>query len=136
MTDVNNTIKNILELVSNTYGFENQTCNISYLKYLILTTIKNCDMFLIEDCLANINKYSIQIHKDKRSTFCINCLKTVTYNSIDPTFRIINNGTYIIKYTYDNKDYRSFPMSTYDIDIISNYAFFHDVIFSHILKQY
>ena len=133
----------LINLFSNTYGFETNICDISNLKKLILNTINTIntinttDKYLVEDYFADIDQNGIQIHKNMQSIFCINRFKTIRYNSIDPTFRIINNyGIYTIEYTYNNNNYYSMPMSSYNIDIISNYAFFHDVIFSYVLKQY
>jgi hypothetical protein len=137
MSNIIYKLDELINLFSNTYGFETNICDISNLTKLILNTINTTDKYLVEDYLADIDQNGIQIHKNMQSIFCINRFKTITYNSIDPTFRIINtNGTYTIKYTYNNNNYYSMPMASYNIDIISNYAFFHDVIFSYVLKQY
>ena len=137
MSNIIYKLDELINLFSNTYGFETNICDISNLTKLILNTINTTDKYLVEDYLADIDQNGTQIHKNMQSIFCINRFKTITYNSIDPTFRIINtNGTYIIKYTYNNNNYYSMPMASYNIDIISNYAFFHDVIFSYVLKQY
>jgi hypothetical protein len=128
---------NLIKRFANTYGFERSTQDISKLKDLVLIASQNTGMFLIEDNIADIDASGIQIHLDKRDIFCINRFKTITYNSKDPTFRIVkDDGVYIISYIYNGKKYCSMPMDSYDVDIVSNYGFFHDIIFSYVLTEY
>ena len=104
---------------------------------MIINIINTNKTLLIEDHIADIDVSGTQIYQDKRDIFCINRFKTIRYNSMDPTFCINNNNDmYVISYTYNNTIYYGVPMSTYNVDIISNYAFLHDVIFSYVLKQY
>ena len=74
----------LINLFSNTYGFETNICDISNLKKLILNTINTINTtdkyleeylveeYLVEDYFADIDQNGIQIHKNMQSIFCIN----------------------------------------------------------------
>jgi hypothetical protein len=138
MSDTVDSLERIIECCANKYGFESATRDMQSLAALIINVINTTTItFLIEDHLADIDGNGIQIHEDFRSAFCINRFKTITYNSMDPSFRIIQNDNICtIRYTYNGQEYNSMQMEPFNIDFVSNYAFFHDVIFSFVLKQY
>ena len=137
MTNTTDAIKNVMDMCANYYSHNSTNPEMS--ENILSDLIKNMKTeLLIEDNFADIGVYSTIIHKEFREILNLYCLKTpYGYNSKDPSFKIIGtDGVYVISYTYDNNIYNSFPMSTYNVDIISNYALLHDILFCLILKTY
>ena len=132
-------INTVMNLCANPISLDSNI-DFELTKSMILEKIEDnkTTNLLIEDIFADINVYSINIHKSSRDIFKMYGYKTpYGYSSKDPSFEVVNSdGVYVIRYKYKNIMYNSFPMSTYNTDIISNYALFHDIIFCLYLNMY
>ena len=59
-----------------------------------------------------------------------------SYHSQDPSYMVINDhGIYTISYKYNDNLYRSLQsFDGYNPDLMSNYAYFHDIITGYIIN--
>jgi hypothetical protein len=135
------TIEEMLYRFANTYGFEDHKADVKELEAVLRGKMDDelyaTTPFLFEDEFADIDFMGIKFHDEYRPLFRINGIKsTCSYTSKDLSFRTTNDGVCTISYQYKGKTFTSFPMSDYNCDIVSNYAFLHDVIFSYVLKMY
>jgi hypothetical protein len=139
MNNIIYSLNDIIKICANTYGHTN-SCDKTKLSHLVKTQIdKYSDMNnIFEYLFADIDTTGISIANKYRDIFCINRFKSSSvYNSTDPTFKVeTSNDLYYISYIYNDKKYNSICYDSYNIEIFSNYAFFHDVLFSYILEKY
>jgi len=96
------------------------------------------EKYLIESFFADIMQQGIIINKKYIKIFGISKFDTVYgYVSKDPSYNIIiNNLNSIITYTYNNKKFVGDLPTDPNPLVISNFAYFHDIIFGYILKTY
>jgi hypothetical protein len=88
---------------------------------------------LIENQIAKITPDKILLHDNQYiNKKYISGVKS--YHSQDPTYKIINDHSiYTITYRYDNKLYKNkIPFDGYNPDLMSNYAYLHDMIIGYI----
>ena len=93
--------------------------------------IKTLD--LIENQIATITPNKIILNKnDYVNKKYIGGVKS--YHSQDPAYKVINDhGIYTITYKYNDQSYRSnFSFDGYNSDLMSNYAYLHDIITGYI----
>jgi hypothetical protein len=93
---------------------------------------------LIEFEIADFSREQILINKKYRQLLNFSVIgQKFSYNSADPTLRIkINDIETEVSYSYDNKTYKNILPFDTNYEIISNFLFFHDLIFGYILNQY
>jgi hypothetical protein len=113
----------------------NNDNNKKFIKHILT---KLTDIEFIELYLANFVKGGVIIHKKFKKKLNVSLFNGVcNHMSIDPTYDIIIDGLHTeISYIYNNIKYKNIlPIDT-NADTISNFAYFHDIIFGYILEEY